>query len=107
MPPGFDYPQPHLLIAGEARSSSHGDGAVINPAIGSAIGSVAHAGPAEVSAALDAAEQAAGFWARTAPTARARLLRTAAGLLRARAQHIGMLITLEMGKPYGEALAEV
>lgn len=80
---------------------------VIDPAHGSVLVTVADAGPADGMAALAAAHRAQESWGRTAPRARAEILRRAFEAVTARSEDFARLITLEMGKPLAESRAEV
>ena len=79
----------------------------INPATGELLSTWPLAGAAEIERTLAAAHRAADDWSRRSAGDRAALLRAAAGVLRRRREELARLITLEMGKPIGEALAEV
>lgn len=79
----------------------------INPATGETIRSYPYHTPEVVDAALDAAVNAQRQWKRTPIEERTALVRRIAGVLRANAEKYGRLITLEMGKPLAEAVAEV
>ncbi|MGD2137020.1 MAG: NAD-dependent succinate-semialdehyde dehydrogenase [Gammaproteobacteria bacterium] len=61
----------------------------------------------DLEAALQAAAQAAPAWRERGFAERCTLLRQAASVLRGRAEDLARLMTLEMGKPIGEARAEV
>ena len=63
--------------------------------------------PTDAAAALDAAVAAAGPWARTPPRERSDILRRTFDAVRARADELALLMTLEMGKPLAEARGEV
>ncbi|MCS7173797.1 MAG: NAD-dependent succinate-semialdehyde dehydrogenase [Armatimonadetes bacterium] len=80
---------------------------VLNPADEEVVGSASVAAPAEVDAAVEAAERAFRVWSRTAPAHRAALLRRAAHLVRERLEAIARLLTLEQGKPLKDARGEV
>jgi succinate-semialdehyde dehydrogenase/glutarate-semialdehyde dehydrogenase len=80
--------------------------AVLNPATAEPIGAVAHAGVADLDAALAAAERGFAAWRRVSPHDRARVMRKAAELMRARADTIAPLMTAEQGKPLAEARGE-
>ena len=97
-----------LFIGGEFRSASDGGTfEVHDPSTGLVLLSIADATPADGAAALAAADEAQRGWARTAPRARAEILRTAFELLTARAEDFALLMTLEMGKPLAESRGEV
>ncbi|WP_429948325.1 NAD-dependent succinate-semialdehyde dehydrogenase [Comamonas sediminis] len=102
------YPQLQLFINGQWLSA---DGRksepVINPLDESTLGQLPHASPADLQAALQAANAAFEGWKRTSPLARSDILRKAASLIRERAGHIARCMTLEQGKPVREARLEV
>nr|WP_218910458.1 NAD-dependent succinate-semialdehyde dehydrogenase [Nocardioides thalensis] len=80
---------------------------VADPATAEPLAAVADASPGDAVAALDAAHRAQAEWGRTAPRARAEILRRAFELVTQRADEFALLITLEMGKPLAESRAEV
>lgn len=88
---------------GEGRDSSP----VVNPATGDAIAELPHATPADLDEALAAADAGFRTWRAMDIEARGAILHKAASLLRERVDHIATLLTLEQGKPLGEARAEV
>ena len=97
-----------LLIGGRWREAADGRRFdVHDPADGSVLASVADAGPADATAALDAAAAAQASWAATPPRERGELLRAAWSLLVERTDEFARLISLEMGKPLAEAAGEV
>ena len=97
-----------LFVGGEWRSAASGRTfQVDDPATGSALADVADGGADDAAAALDAAVEAAGSWARTAPRIRSDILRRTFDAVRARADEFALLMTLEMGKPLAEAAGEV
>lgn len=77
---------------------------VIYPATGEVIAVLHEATPAVVEAALASAARAQSAWAATRPVDRARILRRAADLIRARNQDLARLETLDTGKPLQETL---
>lgn len=79
----------------------------INPATGETIAEWPMADAKQVEAALANAHRAAAAWRRQSVPQRAQLLVAIAAQLRARKDELARTITLEMGKPIGEALAEV
>ncbi|MFI6868857.1 NAD-dependent succinate-semialdehyde dehydrogenase [Nocardia sp. NPDC050406] len=81
--------------------------AVENPANGTILARVADADAAVGLRALGAAVDAQQRWADTAPRTRSDLLMRVFRLLHERTEYLATLITLEMGKPYAEALGEV
>ena len=97
-----------LLINGEWRAAASGKTLdVHDPATGKVLASIADGSGDDALAALDAACAVQASWARTAPRARAEILRKAFELVTARAEDFALLMTLEMGKPLAEARGEV
>jgi succinate-semialdehyde dehydrogenase/glutarate-semialdehyde dehydrogenase len=97
-----------LFIGGEwapAISGSTLD--VHDPATGEVIKTIADAAAEDGAAALDAAVNASEAWAKTPPRERAEILRRAFDLVQEHKDHVGLLMTLEMGKPLAESKAEV
>lgn len=97
-----------LLIGGEWRESASGERAAVrSPFDGSQVGEVAVAGPADVEAAIGAAERGAAVWRRTPAFERAAILNRAADLADERAAKLAATISAENGKPLeSEALGE-
>jgi succinate-semialdehyde dehydrogenase/glutarate-semialdehyde dehydrogenase len=79
----------------------------VNPATGRAIASHQPHGSAEIDAILDRARAAQRGWSKRSFAERATLMRAAAATLRARQAELALLATREMGKPIGDAEAEV
>ena len=75
---------------------------VIYPATGEVIAVLHEATPAVIEAALAGAEAAQKAWAATRPVERARILRRAVDLIRARNDELSVLETLDTGKPIQE-----
>ncbi|TQL70813.1 succinate semialdehyde dehydrogenase [Nocardioides albertanoniae] len=102
-------PEHHgLFIGGSWREAEGGASfAVLDPADGSELTSVADGTVGDAIAALDAAVAAQASWARTPPRTRAEILRTAFELINERADDLAHLMSLEMGKPVAEAKGEV
>lgn len=100
------YPELGLLIKGQWRTTG-AEMPVVNPATEEEIGRLPVAGPQDLDDALTAA--AAGFevWSQTPPRHRADVIREAARLMRERRDEIAHSITLEHGKPFGQAQLEV
>src|SRR3954462_10697197 len=97
-----------LLINGEWRDASDGGTfEVADPATGKVLATLASATSEDALAALDAADKVQASWARTAPRERAEILRRGFELVTERAEDFALLMTLEMGKPLGEARGEV
>jgi succinate-semialdehyde dehydrogenase / glutarate-semialdehyde dehydrogenase len=81
--------------------------AVVDPATGERVADVPNAGPADAMRALDRAVEAQARWASSAPLDRAAILARAADALVESGEAIARAITLESGKPSGEAHGEV
>jgi succinate-semialdehyde dehydrogenase/glutarate-semialdehyde dehydrogenase len=97
-----------LFIGGEWVDSSSGKTFdVRDPATGEVIHSIADATAEDGTRALDAAVAAQDEWAATAPRKRSDILRRAWELVQERKEDLALIMTLEMGKPYAEALGEV
>jgi len=79
---------------------------VINPATEEVIGKVAHAGRDDLDRALAAADKGFKAWRKVSAFDRYKIMRKAADLLRARADDIAKVMTLEQGKPLAEAKGE-
>ncbi len=101
------YPDVQLYIDGQWRASEDGRTiAVINPATGDTLGTVAHASIADLDQALAAAERGFETWRSTPAYDRYKIMQKAADLLRDRVDHIASVMTQEQGKPLAEARME-
>jgi succinate-semialdehyde dehydrogenase/glutarate-semialdehyde dehydrogenase len=80
---------------------------VYDPSNGNLIATIADASPADGKAALDAAVAAQDSWARTPARVRSDILRKAFDLVQTHKNEFALLMTIEMGKPFNEALGEV
>ena len=76
--------------------------ASLNPATGELLGYVPVAGPQDIDAAVHAARAAQPAWASLSGPERARILRRAAEILRARNDELAALETRDTGKPIQE-----
>jgi succinate-semialdehyde dehydrogenase/glutarate-semialdehyde dehydrogenase len=102
------YPPLYLYIDGRfIGAEGRVEQDVTNPATGAVIGRLPHASREDLDAALGAADRAFQSWKKSSPVERSKILRRAADLFRERAPEMARGITLDMGKPYAEALAEV
>jgi len=81
--------------------------ASIDPATGEVVGEVEVTPVGEVQDIVHRARRVQPAWAELGVDGRIELLAPAASLLRERADELGRLITLEMGKPLAEGVAEV
>ena len=91
-----------LFIDGAFRDAASGQRFTSeNPATGQPIAEVAKGGPADVDAAVAAARRAAddGRWARLGPGDRKRILARWADLIGANARELGLIETIDAGKP--------
>lgn len=103
-----NYPEiQHLIGQDWIASSNEGDRAIINPANGLEIGRIPQATAETLDSAVRTAEAAFALWKNRSPLDRSAILRRFADLLRENDETIARWITLDMGKPLGEALAEV
>ncbi|MEM0129508.1 MAG: aldehyde dehydrogenase family protein [Thermoplasmata archaeon] len=97
-----------LLIAGELRDPGGGEyRPIVDPSTGRSIGEAAVATPEDARAAVEAAAAVEERWGLTPGHARAAILRRTAARLRADAERLARGIALEVGKPIGDARAEV
>lgn len=104
----MDYPELALHVAGQwLRRPSGGECSVLNPADASTLGTLPLAGVAELNAAAESAARGFVLWRRKSAHERYLIVRQAAALLRERAPEIAQVLTLEQGKPLGEARREV
>ncbi|TCP51881.1 succinate-semialdehyde dehydrogenase/glutarate-semialdehyde dehydrogenase [Tamaricihabitans halophyticus] len=97
-----------LFIGGKWQQAEGGKTLpVYDPATGKVLCEVADASVADGKAALDAAVAAQHDWAQVAPRERGEILRRAYQLLVDRKDELGLLMTMEMGKPLAEATGEI
>jgi succinate-semialdehyde dehydrogenase / glutarate-semialdehyde dehydrogenase len=102
------YPEQMLyidgkFIAAEGRKTQ----SIVNPSNGQQLGLLPHASRADLDAALAAAARAFETWKKSSPMDRSKILRKVADLARERSKDIARGITLDMGKPLGEAIGEI
>ena len=101
------YSDIQLLIDGAWRPAASGKTIpVLNPATGEEIGKVSHAEKADLDLALAAAQKGFATWRKVSAFERYKVMRKAADILRANAEKIGTLMTMEQGKPVMEAKME-
>ena len=96
-----------LFIGGEWVDGDDEAFAVNDPSTGKELKRVANASPEQGMQALDAAVEAQASFAAMAPRERGEILRRAWEILQERKEDMALLMTLEMGKPFKEALGEV
>ena len=101
------YSDVHLFIDGAWCAGSKGRTIpVLNPATGAPIATVARAEIADLDRALAAADRGFKQWRKVAAFDRYKIMRKAGELLRARAEGIAMLMSMENGKPLIDAKME-
>ncbi len=97
-----------LHVGGKWRAATGGRTIdVVNPATEEVIGKLAHASREDLDEALDHAAKGFAVWRKMPAYERSKLLRKAAEMLRARAEDIARLLTMEQGKPLAESRAEI
>jgi succinate-semialdehyde dehydrogenase / glutarate-semialdehyde dehydrogenase len=102
------YPQPQLFIDGEwIAATGAGFIPVVNPADGRILAELPLAGSGELHAAVAAAKRGFATWSAMLPLERQRITAKATQLIRERCEYIANILTLEQGKPLGEASREV
>ncbi|MBJ3777065.1 NAD-dependent succinate-semialdehyde dehydrogenase [Acuticoccus mangrovi] len=107
-PSARTYPSTQLLIDDEWCDAASGRTIdVRDPATDEVIGTVAHAGTEDLDRALAAAVKGFEIWSRTGVMERYAAMRKAADLLRGRVDAIAHMMTLEQGKPLGQAAGEI
>ena len=79
----------------------------INPANGEEIAVYKEMSTDEVDGILTAVNDAFNSWRKTSFSIRSELLKNAAAILQSNKEAFGRLMSLEMGKPYSQSLAEV
>nr|WP_278521034.1 NAD-dependent succinate-semialdehyde dehydrogenase [Brucella anthropi] len=100
--------QIQLFIGGSWRKARSGESIpVINPVTEEEIGQIGKADLSDIQDAAIAADQGFSKWKSVSALDRANIMHKAAGLVRERAELIANALTLEHGKPLGEARAEV
>ena len=102
------YETLELLIDGEFRQG--GDGTtepVYNPATDEVLGHLPHATVADLDMALDASQRAFDTWSRVSAVDRQAIIDAAVEILNERREGIATILSLENGKPVGEAGIEV
>lgn len=102
------YEKLEMLIDGQWCQGSEGKTEdVLNPATEQVLGKLPHASKADLDRALAAAQKGFETWKKTSAYERSKVIRKAADLIRQRADAIATTLTLEEGKPLGEAKLEV
>jgi succinate-semialdehyde dehydrogenase/glutarate-semialdehyde dehydrogenase len=101
------YEKLELLIGGEWRRGDGGGEDVLNPVNEQVIGHVPHASAAELDLSLEASVAGFETWRNTPPIQRQAVMEKAARIIESRIDEIARNLTLEMGKPVGEAKLEL
>ncbi|QJP11006.1 gamma-aminobutyraldehyde dehydrogenase [Pseudomonas multiresinivorans] len=96
--------QTNLLINGQLVAGEGEKLAVVNPSLGTTLVEIAEATPAQVDAAVLAADAAFDSWSQTTPKDRAMLLLQLADAIDANAEELARLESNNCGKPYSAAL---
>jgi aldehyde dehydrogenase (NAD+) len=106
----MQYGKRKILINGAWVEGTKGDRFLaINPANREVLAEVARGDAADIDQAVEAAAHAlaSGPWADMLPAARARLLYRIGALIRAHADELAEMETLDCGKPIGQARADI
>jgi succinate-semialdehyde dehydrogenase / glutarate-semialdehyde dehydrogenase len=103
----LDQVPKQLYIGGEWRDGARGTLAVEDPSTAEELCEVADASVEDAKSALDAAVEAGPEFAAMAPRDRGEILRRAFETIIERKDDLALLMTLEMGKPIRESLAEI
>lgn len=102
------YEKLELLIDGQFRAGSAGEvEAVINPATEETLAEVPHATASDLDEALAAAEKGFETWRVTPALNRQKIINKACDILEADIDNLARNLTMEMGKPVGEAKIEL
>ena len=97
-----------LFIDGKMTNGDSGASSdVINPSTDVVLGRVPHAKKPELDRALASADKGFQAWRKVNSFERAKVLRKAADLMRARVDDIARVLTLEQGKPFVESKIEI
>ncbi|WP_342246352.1 gamma-aminobutyraldehyde dehydrogenase [Pseudomonas sp. OTU5201] len=96
--------QTKLLINGQLIAGDGPSLAVLNPSLGTALVEIPEASPAQVDAAVQAADDAFPAWSQTPPKERATLLLKLADKIDTHAEELARLESANCGKPYTAAL---
>lgn len=102
------YPAVQLYIDGQWTAGEAGEVlSVFNPATGETIGTLAKAGPADLTRAVQAAVRGFAQWRQVSAFQRSKVLRKSADVLRGRVEDVARIMTTEQGKPLAEARTEI
>ncbi|MDC7824161.1 gamma-aminobutyraldehyde dehydrogenase [Pseudomonas sp. BLCC-B13] len=98
--------QTKLLINGQLVAGEGAVQPVLNPSLGTTLVEIAEASPAQVDAAVQAADAAFADWSQTTPGQRSALLLQVADAIDADAETLARLESQNCGKPYAAALGD-
>ena len=101
---GDPFMHTKLLINGQLVAGEGEGVAVLNPSTGAPLLTIPEASPAQVDAAVRAADAAFDGWSQTPPKERATLLLKLADAIDANAEELARLESDNCGKPYSAAL---
>ena len=97
-----------LFINGQWVPSDSGETFdVINPVTAQPMGRAAKAGRSETKRALEAAEKAFQIWRKTTPDERVKALKKGAAAVAGCQEELARILTMEHGKPLGDARKEI
>jgi succinate-semialdehyde dehydrogenase/glutarate-semialdehyde dehydrogenase len=96
-----------LYINGKWLNGGRAGEDLINPATEVVLGKLPHATESDLDEALRAVAKGFEIWRKTSAYDRARIIKKAADLVRARAEQIATILTTEQGKILAEARIEV
>jgi succinate-semialdehyde dehydrogenase/glutarate-semialdehyde dehydrogenase len=103
-----DKVEKRLYIGGEWRDASGGATLEVeDPATGEPLCEIADGSEEDAKEALDVAVETQKEWRDSSPNARSEILWKAYEQLNERKEELGLLMTLEMGKPVAESEAEI
>ncbi len=106
-PPLNMYEKFGQFINGKWQKSSSGETyEVINPATEEILGKASKANKKDIENALKSAETGLEIWKNTTPWERSRVIRKISDLIRKKSDILSKWLTLEVGKPLAEGLAE-
>ncbi len=95
------------FINGKWQSSSSGETYdVINPATEEIIGHASKANKKDIDLCLKSAEKGLEIWKNTSPWERSKIIRKISDLMRKKAEVLAKWLTIEVGKPLSESMAE-
>ncbi len=98
--------QTKLLINGQLVAGEGAVQPVLNPSLGTTLVEIAEASPAQVDAAVQAADAAFADWSQTTPGQRSALLLQVADAIDTHAETLARLESQNCGKPYAAALGD-